>query len=79
MGALLPTVAPPRWSISVDIPPWPAGPRTANINPHCCGVPDLPRWQEAVFAFMERYAAHVTDFFNLPSEQVVEIGRQISI
>jgi KUP system potassium uptake protein len=39
----------------------------------------LPRWQEAVFAFMERNAAHLTDFFNLPSEQVVEIGRQISI
>jgi K+ transporter len=29
--------------------------------------------------FMERNAAHVTDFFNLPSDQVVEIGRQISI
>jgi KUP system potassium uptake protein len=28
---------------------------------------------------MERNAAHVTDFFNLPGEQVVEIGRQISI
>jgi KUP system potassium uptake protein len=39
----------------------------------------LPRWQEAVFAFMERNAAHLTDFFNLPSDQVVEIGRQISI
>jgi KUP system potassium uptake protein len=39
----------------------------------------LPRWQEALFAFMERNAAHVTDFFNLPGEQVVEIGRQISI
>jgi KUP system potassium uptake protein len=39
----------------------------------------LPRWQEALFAFMERNAAHVTDFFNLPGDQVVEIGRQISI
>jgi KUP system potassium uptake protein len=39
----------------------------------------LPSWQEALFAVMERNAAHVTDFFNLPSEQVVEIGRQISI
>jgi KUP system potassium uptake protein len=39
----------------------------------------LPRWQEALFAFMERNAAHLTDFFNLPGEQVVEIGRQISI
>jgi len=39
----------------------------------------LPAWQEALFAVMERNAAHVTDFFNLPGEQVVEIGRQISI
>jgi KUP system potassium uptake protein len=39
----------------------------------------LPRWQEALFAFMERNASHVTDYFNLPSDQVVEIGRQIAI
>jgi KUP system potassium uptake protein len=28
---------------------------------------------------MERNAIHVSDFFSLPSDQVVEIGRQISI
>jgi KUP system potassium uptake protein len=28
---------------------------------------------------MERNASHVTDYFNLPSDQVVEIGRQIAI
>ena len=39
----------------------------------------LPRWQEALFAAMVRNASHVTDYFRLPSEQVVEIGRQISI
>jgi KUP system potassium uptake protein len=39
----------------------------------------LPHWQEALFAAMERNAAHVTDFFNLPGEQVVEIGRHIAI
>ncbi|PWT90857.1 MAG: potassium transporter Kup [Proteobacteria bacterium] len=39
----------------------------------------LPRWQEAVFASMERNAAHITDFFRLPSDQVVEIGRHIAI
>jgi KUP system potassium uptake protein len=39
----------------------------------------LPRWQEALFAAMERNAVHVSDFFSLPSDQVVEIGRQISI
>ena len=40
---------------------------------------ELPGWQEALFAAMVRNASHVTDYFQLPSEQVVEIGRQISI
>jgi KUP system potassium uptake protein len=39
----------------------------------------LPDWQEALFAAMQRNAAHVTGFFQLPSDRVVEIGRQISI
>ena len=39
----------------------------------------LPHWQEAIFAAMGRNSAHVTDYFRLPSQQVVEIGRQISI
>jgi KUP system potassium uptake protein len=39
----------------------------------------LPHWQERIFATMMRNASHVTDYFRLPSEQVVEIGRQISI
>jgi KUP system potassium uptake protein len=41
--------------------------------------PALPVWQEAIFAAMVRNSSHVTDYFRLPSEQVVEIGRQISI
>jgi len=39
----------------------------------------LPLWQEEIFAAMVRNASHVTDYFRLPSRQVVEIGRQISI
>jgi KUP system potassium uptake protein len=39
----------------------------------------LPAWQERFFAVMERNAVHVSDFFSLPNDQVVEIGRQISI
>jgi KUP system potassium uptake protein len=39
----------------------------------------IPHWQEALFAAMLRNASHVTDYFNLPSQQVVEIGRQIYI
>ena len=39
----------------------------------------LPAWQERIFAVMERNAVHVSDFFGLPTDQVVEIGRQVAI
>jgi KUP system potassium uptake protein len=39
----------------------------------------LPAWQERLFAVMERNAVHVSDFFSLPGDQVVEIGRLVSI
>ncbi len=39
----------------------------------------LAKWEEALFAAMERNAVHVSDFFRLPSDDVVEIGRQIAI
>jgi KUP system potassium uptake protein len=39
----------------------------------------LPAWQEQLFAAMERNAVHVSDFFSLPTDQVVEIGRQVAI
>jgi KUP system potassium uptake protein len=39
----------------------------------------LPRWIEAAFAFMQRNSAHLTDYFRLPVDSVVEIGRQVSI
>ncbi|MGC1588186.1 MAG: potassium transporter Kup [Rhodomicrobium sp.] len=39
----------------------------------------LPRWIESLFSAMDRNAATVTDFFLLPADQVVEIGRQVAI
>jgi KUP system potassium uptake protein len=39
----------------------------------------LPRWVEALFAFMQRNASHLTDYFRLPPDQVVEVGRQVAI
>ena len=39
----------------------------------------LPRWMEALFAFMQRNSAHLTESFKLPVEAVVEIGREVSI
>ena len=39
----------------------------------------LPRVVEALFAVLQRNSAHVSDYFKLPREDVVEIGREIAI
>ena len=39
----------------------------------------LPRWVESMYAFMQRNALHISDYFQLPPDSVVEIGRQIAI
>jgi len=39
----------------------------------------LPRPIEAAFAFMQRNAAHATEYFRVPHNAVVEIGREIAI
>jgi len=36
-------------------------------------------WEEKLYAAMARNAMHISDFFRLPSEGVVEIGRQVPI
>jgi KUP system potassium uptake protein len=39
----------------------------------------LFRWEESLFAIMARNSMHVRDFFSLPSDHVVELGRQVAI
>jgi KUP system potassium uptake protein len=39
----------------------------------------LWHWEEQLYAAMARNALHVSDFLRLPSDGVVEIGRQIAI
>ncbi len=39
----------------------------------------IPVWEEAAFSLMLRNAARLSDFLKLPSDQLVEIGRQIAI
>ena len=46
---------------------------------HREGPRALPHWLESMFAFMQRNSVHVSDFFRLPPNAVVEIGRQISV
>jgi KUP system potassium uptake protein len=39
----------------------------------------LPHWVEALFALMQRNSARLVDYFRLPTDDVVEIGREVSI
>ena len=39
----------------------------------------LPKWIAACFVLMQRNSTHLGEYFRLPSDAVVEIGRQISI
>jgi KUP system potassium uptake protein len=39
----------------------------------------LPRWQEVLFAAMQRNSSHLTDLLRLPSDRVVELGGLVAI
>ena len=39
----------------------------------------MVRWQQVLFAAMGRNAERISDYLDLPSDQVLEIGRQIEI
>ena len=39
----------------------------------------IARWRERVFAAMARNAGSITDFFNVPTNQVVELGTRIEL
>ncbi len=39
----------------------------------------MPEWITAIYAYMQRNCVHASDYFLLPTDNVVEIGRQIPI
>jgi KUP system potassium uptake protein len=41
--------------------------------------PGMARWREHLFAFMSTNALRATAFYNIPAEQVIEIGFQIEL
>lgn len=41
--------------------------------------PDLPRWQERVYAFMARNSVSAHDYFLIPPGQVVELGTKVEM
>ena len=39
----------------------------------------VPHFIESMFAYLQRNSAHVSDYFRLPPDSVVELGREIAI
>jgi K+ transporter len=39
----------------------------------------MARWRERMFAAMARNAGNVTDYFNIPTNRVIELGTRIEI
>ncbi len=42
-------------------------------------VPGLPYWQELVFVWLARNAAHATTYYHLPEDRVLELGLQVTL
>jgi KUP system potassium uptake protein len=43
------------------------------------GISTMARWREHMFAAMARNAGNITDYFNIPSNRVVELGTRVEI
>jgi KUP system potassium uptake protein len=41
--------------------------------------PELPRWQEHIFAFLTRNAVRAPDYFLIPPPRVVELGTRVEV
>ena len=48
-----------------------------KIVPAAGGASKMMRWREHMFAAMARNAGNITDYFNIPSNRVVELGTRI--
>ena len=51
------------------------GRRTLKTAPNS----GMPQWQDRLFIAMSKQAASAPDFFNLPSDRVVELGAQMKV
>jgi KUP system potassium uptake protein len=39
----------------------------------------MPHWQDVLFIALAKQAMSAPDFFNLPSDRVVELGAQMKV
>jgi KUP system potassium uptake protein len=40
---------------------------------------EMPRWQDRLFISLARSASDATDYFQIPTGRVVEVGTQVSV
>jgi KUP system potassium uptake protein len=50
-----------------------------QIVPSPGGISTMARWRERMFAAMARNSGNVTDYFNIPTNRVIELGTRIEI
>ncbi len=50
-----------------------------QIVPGSGGPSTMARWRERMFATMARNAGNVTDYFNIPTNRVIELGTRVEI
>jgi KUP system potassium uptake protein len=50
-----------------------------KIVPVAGGVGAMATWRDRMFAALSRNAASITDFFNIPSNRVIELGTRVEI
>ena len=50
-----------------------------KIVPAAGGISSMARWREHMFSAMARNAGNITDYFNIPTNCVVELGTRVEI
>jgi KUP system potassium uptake protein len=50
-----------------------------KIVPLAGGRSQMMRWRERIFSAMARNAGNVTDYFNIPTNRVIELGTRVQI
>jgi KUP system potassium uptake protein len=39
----------------------------------------MPRWQERLFIWLARKSEDATEYFQIPTDRVVEVGTQVAV
>ena len=50
-----------------------------QVVPAAGGPSNMWRWRERMFAAMARNAGNITDYFNIPTNRVIELGTRVEI